>query len=62
METTYLLQKQILSVIKFMSPIDSTEKLFISNQNPIIYKIWINEFIEFCLKVARKEFMVSSLK
>ena len=62
METTYSLQKQILSVINFMSPIDSTEKLFISNQNPIIYEIWINKFIEFCLKVARKEFMVSSLK
>ena len=38
-----------------MSPRESTEELFTSDQIPNIYEIYIDELIKFCLKVARKE-------
>ena len=59
--TIQLLQKQILRLINFMSPRESTEELFTSHQIPDMYKVYIYELFKFCLKVEAEEITANPL-
>ena len=61
LEPIHLIQKRILRLINCMSPRESTEELFTSDQIPNIYEIYIDELIKFCLNVARKEGKLSEI-